>query len=134
MRSQFCGSFMALMSRSWFTVILNWAPKTNAVPRRTNAVIVRVRDLGVIMGIIKPQIGCRHKAFGPLRSVVIHGKRIGFRLRRGGTSCFLSANPCLHVLPVRIVLGSKLPPSLVRVGEATGLRRQRHQQKQARER
>src|SRR5712671_3095677 len=67
MRSQFCGSFMALMSRSWFTVILNWAPKTNAVPRRTNAVIVRVRDLGVIMGTIKPQVGCRHKAFGPPR-------------------------------------------------------------------
>src|ERR1700704_3331818 len=81
MRSQFCGSFMALMSRSWFTVLLNWAPKTNAVLRRTNAVIIRVRDLGVIMGIIRPQVGCRHKAFGPPREEPpgVHEIRWGFR-------------------------------------------------------
>ncbi len=48
------------------------------------------------------------------------------RLRRGGTSCFLPENPRLHVLPVRVVLGCKLPPSLVGVGEAARLRRQRH--------
>src|SRR4029077_1063918 len=54
-----------------------------------------------------------------------------FRLRSGGTSCFLPENPCLHVLPVRVVLRCKLPPSLVGVGEAPRLRRQRHSQKQA---
>src|ERR1700681_4972515 len=54
-----------------------------------------------------------------------------FWLWRGGTSCFLPENPRLHVLPVRVVLGSKLPPSLVSVGEAARLRRQRHSQKQA---
>src|SRR2546427_11479629 len=54
-----------------------------------------------------------------------------FRLRRGGTSCFLPENPRLHVLPVRVILGCKLPASLVGVGEAARLRRQRHSQKQA---
>src|SRR5580692_8331841 len=53
------------------------------------------------------------------------------RLRRRGTSCFLPENPRLHVLPIRVVLGGKLPPSLVSVGEAAGFRRQRHSQKQA---
>jgi len=56
-----------------------------------------------------------------------NGERIGtFRLRRGGTSCFLPANPRRHDLPVRVVLGCKLPPSLVGVGDAAHLRRQRH--------
>src|SRR5262245_59490288 len=47
-------------------------------------------------------------------------------LPRGGTSCFFAANPRLHGLKVRVVLGSKLPPSLVCVGDPAHLRRQRH--------
>ena len=55
------------------------------------------------------------------------GEHIGtFRLRRGGTSCLLPANPLRHDLPVRVVQGCKLPPSLVGVGDAAYLRRQRH--------
>src|SRR2546426_10331684 len=38
-----------------------------------------------------------------------------FRLQRGGASCFLPENPRLQVLPVRVVLACKLPPSLVGV-------------------
>ena len=53
------------------------------------------------------------------------------RLLRGGASRLLPANPCLEDLPVRVVLGSELPPSLVGVGDATSFRRQRHQQQQA---
>ena len=53
------------------------------------------------------------------------------RLLRGGASRLLSANPCLEDLPVRVVLGSELPPSLVGVGDTTSFRRQRHQQQQA---
>jgi hypothetical protein len=48
------------------------------------------------------------------------------RLPRGRAACFLPENPRLHVLPVRVVLGCKLPPSLVSVSEAARLRRQRH--------
>ena len=56
-----------------------------------------------------------------------NGEQIGTsRLRRGGTSCLLPANPLRHDLPVRVVLGCKLPPSLVGVGDAAHLRRQRH--------
>src|SRR5438270_3483870 len=50
---------------------------------------------------------------------------------RGRTCCFLPEHPRFHVLPVRIVLGCKLPPSLVGVGEAASFRSQRHPQKQA---
>src|SRR6202022_2176754 len=49
----------------------------------------------------------------------------------GGTSCFLPQYPRLHVLPVWVVLGCKLPSSLVGVGKAACLGRQRHSQKQA---
>jgi hypothetical protein len=56
-----------------------------------------------------------------------NGEHIGtFRLRRGGTSCLLPANPLRHDLPVRVVQGCNLPPSLVGVGDAAYLRRQRH--------
>jgi hypothetical protein len=49
-----------------------------------------------------------------------------FRLRRDGTTSFFPANPCLHVLPVRVVLGCKLPAPLVGVSAAARFRRQRH--------
>src|SRR5579859_3095662 len=68
------------------------------------------------------------------RDPVIGENVSDFRLGRGGTRYFLPANGRLHVLPLRVVLRPKLPPSLMRVGEAALLGCQRHQQKKARER
>jgi len=51
----------------------------------------------------------------PTCAVVGVNLTVPFRLRRGGTSCFLPANPRRHDLPVRVVLGCKLPPSAARV-------------------
>jgi len=64
---------------------------------------------------------------GQVRLCSGNGECIGaFQLPRGGISCFFAANPRLHGLKVRVVLGSKLPPSLVCVGDPAHLRRQRH--------
>src|SRR5258706_14990203 len=50
------------------------------------------------------------------------------QVRRRGSSCFLPENPGLQILPVRIGLASKLPPSLMGVGNAALFLRQRHSQ------
>src|SRR5207249_5675487 len=47
-------------------------------------------------------------------------------LRRGGTCRLLAAHPCLHVLPIGVVLGCKLPSARVGIGHATRFRHQRH--------